>query len=174
MNPFNVSQSTSSAEPSAFQSAQSALARKPLPGPRWAWPCVAALAVAGVAYLVAGTSGEHTTHRAALTPSAESTPPEGSSPAPTTAAATEPTRSTAAPASPAAPAPANDTATAAANGNAAAPAGENAAAPAQAEATPAKPSDGSEQKVASAAPVSKKKARGARNRSNRKRSSQTP
>jgi len=57
MTQSNLSNSTSVPEHSAFQSAQSALARKPLPGPRWAWPGVAALAVAAVAYLVAGTSG---------------------------------------------------------------------------------------------------------------------
>jgi hypothetical protein len=148
----NLSNSTSSTEHSAFQSAQSALARKPLPGPRWAWPGVAALAIAGVAYLVAGTSDEHTSQRAA--PSAEGAPSEASNPITTTTAALEPAAPAPAPTPPAAapaPAPANDLA---------------AAAP-KADAEPAKASEDTEQAVASASAVTKKKARG---RAKRKRS----
>jgi hypothetical protein len=157
MTQSNFSNSTSGAEPSAFQSAQSALARKPLPGPRWAWPGVAALAVAAVGYLVAGTSGEHPGHRAAPSPSAESAPPEAPSPITTTTAALEPTAPAAAPATPPeAPAPTavNDL----------------AASPAKAEAEPTKASNDTEQAVASASTTTKKKVRGAAHRAKRKRS----
>jgi hypothetical protein len=157
MTQSNLSNSTSSTQHSAFHSAQSALARKPLPGPRWAWPGVAALAVAGVAYLVAGTSGEHSSHRAAPSPSAEGAPSEASNPVTTTTAALEPAAPAAAPTQPAAappPAPANDLA---------------AAAP-KAEAEPAKASDDTEQAVASASGTTKKKARGGAHRAKRKRS----
>jgi hypothetical protein len=155
MTQSNVSESVSDAEQSAFQSAQSALAGKPLPGPRWVWPGVAALAVAAVAYLVAGTSGEHAGHRAAPSPSAEGASPEAPNPATTTAAAAEPTPPAAAPSNPPAlpaPAPVNDL----------------AASP-KAEAEPAKASADTEQVVASASAIIKKKARGAAHRGNRKR-----
>jgi hypothetical protein len=156
----NLSDSTNGAEQhSAFHSAQSALARKPLPGPRWAWPGVAALAVAGVAYLVAGTSGEHAGHKPAPSPSAEGAPTEeAANPVTTTTAALQPAAPEAAPTTPpAAPAP-----------PAPAPASDVAAAPPKAEAEPAKPSDAAEAAVASAAPTTKKKARG--HRAKRKRS----
>jgi hypothetical protein len=164
MTQSNFSNSTSGAEPSAFQSAQSALARKPLPGPRWAWPGVAVLAVAGVAYLVAGTSGEHAGHRAAPSPSAESAPPEAPSPITTTTAALEPTAPATPPAAPAA-APATPPA-------APAPAAVNdlAASPAKAEAEPTKASNDTEQAVASVSATTKKKVRGAAHRAKRKRS----
>lgn len=155
----NLSNSTSSTEHSAFQSAQSALARKPLPGPRWAWPGVAALAVAGVAYLVAGTSGEHTSQRAAPAPSAEGAPSEASNPVTTTTAALEPAAPAPAPApTPPAAAPAP------------APANDLAAAAPKADAEPAKASEDAEQAVASASAVTKKKARGGAHRAKRKRS----
>jgi hypothetical protein len=161
MTQSNVSNPTSGPEHSAFRSAQFALARKPWPGPPWAGPGVAALAVAGVAYLVASTTGGHAAPRAAAAPSAEIAGLDGSNPA-ASATAPEPTPPVAAPSSPATPpaaAPTNDLA--------AAPAGA-AAAPANA-AEPAKPSD-AEPAVASASAVTKKKARGAAHRSNRKRS----
>jgi hypothetical protein len=155
MTQFNLSNSsTSGAESSAFQSAQSALARKPLPGPRWAWPGAAALAVAAVAYLVAGTSGEHASHRAAPSPSAEGAPPEAPGPTTTTVAALEPAAPVAAPPDPPASAPVNDL----------------AASPAKVEAEAAKASDDSKQAVASASVTTKKKARGNAHRAKRKRS----
>lgn len=160
----------SGAQRSAFSSAQSALARKPLPGPAWLWPGLAALAVAGVAYLVAGTSdGGHASHRAAATPSAEGSAPsaEGAAPpaegaAPAAEGATPPTTdgptTTTAALQPAAPGadPASPPAAAA----------DPAAEPAKEEAEPAKANEATEQAVASAAPT-KKKARG--NRAKRKR-----
>jgi hypothetical protein len=153
MTQFNLSNSTSGAEHSAFQSAQSALARKPLPGPRWAWPGVAGLAVAAVAYLVAGSSGEHAGHRPAPSPSAESAPPEAPNPVTTTVAALEPTAPTTPPAAPA-PAAVNDL----------------AASPAKAEAEPTQVGNDTEQAVASASATTKKKVRGAAHRAKRKRS----
>jgi hypothetical protein len=158
MTQFNSSNSTSGAEHSAFQSAQSALARKPLPGPRWAWPGVAALAVAAVAYLVAGTSGEHAGQHP-TPPAAEGAPPEAPNPVTTTVAALEPTAAAPAPTTPpASPAPA--------------PVNDLAAAPPKAEAEAAKASEDAAPAVASASASTKKKARGAAHRAKRKRSDQ--
>jgi hypothetical protein len=155
MTQLNLSNSsTSGAELSAFRSAQSALARKPLPGPRWVWPGVAALAVAAVAYLVAGTSGEHVSHRAASSPSAEGASPEAPNPTTTTVAALEPVAPVAAPTQPPASAPVN----------------ELAASPAKAEVEPAKASDDGKQALASASAITKQKVRGSAHRAKRKRS----
>ncbi len=157
MTQSNLSNSTSGAEHSAFQSTQSALARKPLPGPRWAWPGVAALAVAAVAYLVAGTSGEHAGHRAAPSPSAETAPPEASNPASTTVAALEP----AAPAATPTGSPASSVT--------APPVNDLAASPTNGETDPAKADSASEPAVASAPASTKRKARGAARRAKGKR-----
>jgi hypothetical protein len=179
MTQSNLSHSPNGAEHSAFQSVQSALNRKPLPGPRWAWPSAAALAVVGVAYLVAGTSGGHAAHRPA--PSAESAQPEASSPTTTTTtAALQPAPPHAAPGDAPAPAPANDVAASAAKGEAQGK-GEAQAnaeaqpnAEAQAKGDAAKASDDTGPAVASASTASKKKARRAAHRGSRKRSAPAP
>lgn len=152
----HLSNATNGAEHSAFQSTQSALARKPLPGPEWAWPGVAALAVAAIAYLVAGTSGEHAAHSPPPSAPAESPPAEAASPTTTT---------TVAALQPPAPAPA------AAPTNPPAPAPADVAAPApKPEAEPTKARDDSEHAVASSSALTKKKLRGAAHRSIKKRS----
>jgi hypothetical protein len=143
-----------STERSPFQSAQSALARKPLPGPMWAWAGLAAVAVSGLAYLVTRGPAEHAPRAAAQVSSAE---PDAPNPEVATAAASGPSPSPAE--APAAAAPEN----AAPNGGAAPPA---------AEPEPAKASDGAADVVASNTPVTKKKARTTR-RSSRKRSAAT-
>jgi len=161
----NDSHSTNGAGYSAFASAQTALARKPLPGPIWAWPIIAAVAAAGLVYLVTSGSPEHAAPRAKQESAAPAegeaaaaavTPAPPSEPSPAPAASTEtPAAAPAAPAEAAAvAAPAND-------GAAAAPAAE-----------PAKASDETAQAVASAsAPTTKKKSRGAR-KASRKRTAQ--
>jgi hypothetical protein len=171
MTQSNLSHSPNGAEHSAVQSVQSALNRKPLPGPRWAWPSAAALAVVGVAYLVAGTSGGHAAHRPA--PSAESAPPEASSPT-TTTAALQPAPPQAAAGDAPAPAPANDVAASAAKGETQGKAEAQANGEAQAKGDAAKASDDTGPAVASASTVSKKKARRAAHRGSRKRSAPAP
>jgi hypothetical protein len=151
MNQSNLSQSPIGAEHSAFQSAQSALTRKPLPGPTWAWPVLAAVAVAGLAYLVTRAPAEHVAQRPAEPAVIASAEP--AAPSPALAAATPPAEPTP-PAASSAPAPA-----------------PSAAPPADAPA--AKASDDSAGAVASAAPATKKGKRAATHRASRKHSART-
>ena len=157
MNRTNFSQPASGAEHSAFQSAQSALARKPLPGPRWAWPVLGVVAIAGVAFLVTGTSGDHPAHRAPAPEAAESASAEAPPPTPAPAPAPDPAPPAAAANPPAA------TASPAANDSA----------PAAAATEPAKSGDASDDAVASAPAGKKKKARSVAQRANRKRATRT-
>jgi hypothetical protein len=164
MNPSNVSDPPSGAEHSAFQAAQSALTRKPLPGPIWAWPVLAAVAAAGLVYLVTSSPPGHVAQRpaepastvksevAALTPE----PAAAAAPAANPAATAEASASAAAPTPPGAP-PADapkDGATAAATPDTAS----------------AKASDDSPAAVESASPATKKSKRAAARRASRKHS----
>ena len=148
MNQSNVSHASSGPERSPFQSVESALNRKPLPGPTWAWAGLAAAAVCGLVFLVTRGPAEHRPHAEKLA-STESAEPAAPNAAPVAAA--EPAPSPTPPVSDApAPAPAPS----------AAPADVPASdAPAVAsDATPAKAGD---DVVASAPVATKKKGRGA-------------
>jgi hypothetical protein len=159
MNQFNVSPTDTSAQHSAFHSAQSALTRKPLPGPIWAWPVLAAVAAAGLVYLVTRGPGEHAAARPA---------------APSASAAADAPNLIVASAVPASePAPAFSAPTLAPSPSSAAPvdaAPKGDAASSATSDTSAKASDGSQGAVASASPATKKKGRASAHRVTRKHS----
>ena len=136
------------------------IAREDVPGPSWPWSAVAALAVAGMAYVVGGASGEQVAQRTARSPSTEVARLEASKAASIRAPLPQPAAPVSAPVNSPAPSPA------------APPDARSAAAP-QVETAPPRASDGRERAVASAPARLQKRMRGSAHRGSRKRSVRT-
>jgi hypothetical protein len=165
MTQSNLSHPATSADGSAFQGTQTALTRKALPGPAWAWPVLGVLAAAGLAYVVTRGSAEHAAPRTAHTE--ESTPSSAldvSKSTPALAPGTDP----------ATPAAALGVPAAEPGTPAGAPPKDGTAAGAITAADSSKASEVTERSPANASPAAKKKARAAARRPSHKRSARTP